>query len=147
MARPVALRYFAALDPMDPSLMTYWRRTLRGEIVPLESTGYRKSILRSEVPHRRGSPEQKAWLADYWTRVRAARQEIISTILADEVVAAARFATAWTACCCCRRPLTDPQSRAMGIGPECGGRLAPDARDAVAHESARQHAARLEVTP
>jgi hypothetical protein len=60
-------------------------------------------------------PGRRVWLAD-----------ITAAILADPAAAAAHYAVQTSRCCHCSTPLSDPASRARGVGPRCATDVDPD---------------------
>ena len=138
--------YFAVVDPLDASTMTYWRRIESGKraghIVEADAR-YSKSIKDSDVPFPRGSAEAKAFIHAHFQRVRAARAAILAEIQADEAIAAVRFAQSCDRCFKCGRSITDPESRVRGVGPECFDSLAIEHRNHVARVTAEHHAAKI----
>lgn len=54
----------------------------------------------------------------------AAKSEILRQIGQDPKEAALRYSREFTVCSCCGSPLSDPESRARGFGPDCALRFA-----------------------
>ncbi len=85
----------------------------------------------ADIPHPRKSAEGRAWLAEHWARVRAARTSMIAEVEADLIRAASRYASTSSRCVRCGRALVDVESRARGVGPECLRGTGADIRRAL----------------
>lgn len=53
----------------------------------------------------------------------AARTVVLEALAKDPREAAVRFSKEFTVCAVCGSPLTDPESRALGLGPTCAERF------------------------
>jgi len=148
-ARPmISARFFAVPDPLRPGAMSYWSRTKNGETVPWPKRHNRWDhavIPASEVPsegfadwwaQERFREEYAARHAD---RVRAALDTVNAAIDADPFGAATSFALHFTVCFCCGKTLTDAQSKAYGVGPECIRNFTDNERARLIEITARMH--------
>ncbi len=115
----LAAGYYAATDPDDPGIVTCWRWS---------ATGRRRGFQRWSggalygVPTRpsRGRPP-RPWTDEVRRAGGAWLDDVFGTIRADPARAARLFASVTGSCYSCGRRLTDPQSVARGIGPDCAG--------------------------
>ena len=141
---PTEARYFAALDALDPAVMTYWYRVKRvraaGQLAwwPPKSS-YRRAT-RDDVLKGLTTDEHRAAVTAYYKPIMEARAQIEAVIDADPDVAAARFAGFHTACCHCGKGLTDEQSKVYGVGPECRRGMSPAELDFYVAATGRAHA-------
>jgi hypothetical protein len=111
--------FYAIADPGDRDVMTYWRAR-QGDLKPWPRkarygpiTRYRKADLPAD-PGQRPAFLRKvaAEQAEFWDQVADAIQ-------ADPDRARARFAEFAVRCWRCGRKLTDPESKVLGVGPDC----------------------------
>lgn len=120
MTATTTVRYYAIHDPHQSERITCWRETpgrleawpkgIRvGPIGPLTNADFPANKAERQRFRKNINQAQR----DYYAKVRA-------QICADPDLARARFATFTTRCCICGRTLTDPESKALGIGPDCG---------------------------
>jgi hypothetical protein len=130
--------------------MSYWHRNKAGDLVPwpLRHNRWDHVVVDpSELP-----PGGFAdWLAEerfrdeyakkHEERVRAAMEIVGAAIEADPVTAGARFALHHTLCFCCGKPLTEDQSKAYGIGPDCRRDMDPDTLAQAVELTAKMHGA------
>jgi hypothetical protein len=121
--------FYAVADPDDAATMTYWHRlrTTRTNGIrpwPASRRYGPPMLLRSDLP---ADPAEKdAFIAAWSARRLAYRSRIVSTIAADTMAAAHRFAVLETRCLLCGRPLKDPLSKVYGIGPDCREGMDPE---------------------
>lgn len=109
--------YYAVPDPDDPAVITCWRWSNHGRRGGLRRWSGGAAYGESTRPSR-GNPPRPHSLA-----VKVAWRdwfgEILAEVQADPAAARARFAKITGRCCVCSKKLTDPQSVALGIGPDC----------------------------
>lgn len=116
--------YYAVPDPADPGTMVYARRPeKRDGLLPWPAKArFGPVLLRRDVPAGLDSSERYAWARAWFERVRWPWEAALRAAVAADVVGAGRrFAELTTRCCQCGRPLTDPESKCYGIGPDCRG--------------------------
>lgn len=132
--------YFAVPDPSTGD-MTYWR-THRGDITEWPpKVRYGPLLYKRDVPANLRGDERTRWARNWFATVRAPWDAaIVEAITSDPTTAAARFAAFNTRCCCCGRALTDPASKAYGIGPDCRGGLPGELLAELARQVGRAHA-------
>jgi len=119
-------RYFAVPDPLKPGALSLWRVRSNGPIDRSSSiepwpASAKKTwgiVRRADVPADvlNDSGALNKWLDEVETN---ALQTVAATINADPEAAAQAFAKRAVRCFCCARPLTDAQSKAHGLGPDC----------------------------
>ncbi len=138
------IAYYAVPDPDNPGQITYWRRDARGRVTAWPArTTYGPVLYKRDVP--KGSPAERAqWVRDWFQAHRAPWQHAINhAIETDPDLCRARFAVFAIRCCSCGRMLTDPKSKACGIGPECRSGILADTLGALALLVGRIHAKHL----
>jgi hypothetical protein len=106
--------YYATLDPDDSAVTTCWRwSTNRGLRRWSGGATYGEATRPSRGrPHRPITiPVRLAYAAWF--------EQVLAAITADPAAARLRFAEITTCCLACGKKLTDPQSIAAGLGPDC----------------------------
>lgn len=110
--------YYAAIDPADPTTVTYWRS--RSGIV---SVWPKRAWYGPARPLKRDAPadadERIVWLREWQAGYLSWLQDVHAVIDQDPAAARHRFAELSTRCCLCGRPLTDSRSKVLGVGPDC----------------------------
>ena len=128
-------RYFAVLDPLDTSKMSYWYLPDKGrkkdQLQPWPPLRNKwGSLYDKDIPeHSRENVNAevfRAFLRAYFDRVRTAREEVERIISEDPGLAAARFSHLAIRCCYCGKTLTEERSKIYGVGPECRQGASPD---------------------
>ncbi|ASU83558.1 hypothetical protein CDO52_12850 [Nocardiopsis gilva YIM 90087] len=135
-------------DPHDPGQITYWRRDDRGRLNPWPAKArYGPALYRSQVPAGLTGPDRRAWAQD-WHRTHRHPWDaaIRSAIDADPDACRARFAAFTTRCCSCGRALSDPESKTVGVGPECRAGVPADMLGRLAVLVGRAHATALSAS-
>jgi hypothetical protein len=138
----VNVDYYAIPDPHDPGRMTYWYRTKRGRIMPHPPKArYGPMLYRKDVPADLDPEAREAWVSDWFVNVsRPWHAAVREALKGDLFEAGLRFAQLRSRCCCCGRSLTDPDSKAYGIGPECRIGVAAEVLARMNETVGRMHA-------
>ncbi|MFF2612293.1 DUF6011 domain-containing protein [Kitasatospora sp. NPDC058046] len=114
--------FYAVTDPDHPDTVIYWRRVKTRKTDALNAwpakAWHGPAIpKRSELPD---DPIARTVFVDAWSASRRAYLTlVIVAIHADRAAARRRFADFSICCARCGRPLLDPESKALGIGPDC----------------------------
>lgn len=137
-------KYFAVPDPLDPDLITYWRRSAEGQLRPWPPKAKYRPLYPRDVPAELSPVERRAFLDAYREQLLKAYVEIRNTIEADPDTAAARFAAFHSRCCNCGKALTDDQSKVYGIGPDCRDGMSPEVLAPFVALIGRAHAKHLQ---
>jgi hypothetical protein len=141
LRKPVEVEYFAVPDPDDAERMTYWRMSSRGLVSWPPAARYGPRLLKRDVPRDLRGAAKAEWVHAWFQNTRFTWQaSVIAAINADQHAAAARFAVFAIRCYCCGRALTDPQSKTLGIGPECRSGMPVEILAALNEQVGRLHA-------
>jgi hypothetical protein len=106
--------YYAVPDPDDPAVVTCWRWCDRLGLKRWSggaAYGTPTRPSRGNPPRPITIPVRVLWVA--WFK------EVLAAVEADPESARARFATITGCCYVCSKKLWEPQSVALGIGPDC----------------------------
>ncbi|MFE4691232.1 DUF6011 domain-containing protein [Streptomyces sp. NPDC056749] len=135
--------YYAAIDPADPSTVTYWRSH-----AGIVSVWPKHAWYGPARPLKRNAPadadERIAWLRKWQAGYTAWLRTVHAVIDQNPAAARRKFAELSTRCCVCGRPLHDDRSKVLGVGPDCREGLSEDMlAQLVTPAIAAAHAARL----
>ncbi len=124
--------YYAVPAPDDPSQITYWRMSSKGQQHGLKPWPHKASygpvLYSKDVPTGLCGQDRQDWITRWAADVRWPWHAAIRDAIASDVPAAAkRFADLTIRCCCCGRTLTEDYSKVVGIGPECRSGVDPSA--------------------
>ncbi|BCJ65133.1 DUF6011 domain-containing protein [Polymorphospora rubra] len=132
--------YYAVPDPADPTAMTYWRTGRRGLAMWPPKARYGPLLFAADVPPGLKGLDREAFIRNWAATVRTPWQEAVNAAIEiDPDGCAAMFAVFMTRCCYCGRRLTDPESKAYGIGPECRRGVPAPVLAAMANAVGRAH--------